>query len=440
MSIDKLQIQQHIESLVARATSISTLAVLRILHVSHSMCASLVETLKAYDVTLGGYATAKVEASGGPLSTMLDQALEEMFVPCMETPYLDLESKNLVELYGGLLSRFARYHETVLKAKPNSLLDRVVNSMSTSAGSPASTAHAAAAAISKYGNLFAQSVTTSVTPSKPASPVPAKTSTGIMSPQPGTPRRAGTLSPAPGSARSGTPVLDATNAADGEVTVEMAEAMLRWHAEAVGRVVELSLPGEVSKNIAAISAVLTEAIGRSFIETALDSALARLETDTKTEPDLWCVRVLHSVDLACKLWQRYTNIALVPLTSSSVVVRRELTTANQTALARMESKINATIQRAIDVIVSWLVFLLTKQNKNDYKPKDDELSFARPNTEPCEACCDFLATVHIAAIEGLSGNNAEAFLTEIGVAFHALLLEHYKKFTVNPTGGLMLTK
>jgi hypothetical protein len=151
LSIDKLQIQQHIESLVARATSISTLAVLRILHVSHSMCASLVETLKAYDVTLGGYATAKVEASGGPLSTMLDQALEEMFVPCMETPYLDLESKNLVELYGGLLSRFARYHETVLKAKPNSLLDRVVNSMSTSAGSPASTAHAAAAAISKYG-------------------------------------------------------------------------------------------------------------------------------------------------------------------------------------------------------------------------------------------------------------------------------------------------
>jgi hypothetical protein len=42
---------------------------------------------------------------------MLDHALEEMFVPWLEgTRYLESESKNLVELYGGLLSRFTRYH------------------------------------------------------------------------------------------------------------------------------------------------------------------------------------------------------------------------------------------------------------------------------------------------------------------------------------------
>lgn len=69
-------------------------------------------------------------------------------------------------------------------------------------------------------------------------------------------------------------------------------------------------------------------------------------------------------------------------------------------------------------VIGWLSYLLTKQKKNDYKPKNDELSFARTITEPCELCCEFLATVRDAVNEGLSGKNAEAFLTEIGVSFH----------------------
>jgi hypothetical protein len=73
------------------------------------------------------------------------------------------------------------------------------------------------------------------------------------------------------------------------------------------------------------------------------------------------------------------------------------------------------------VIVSWLTFLLTKQKRNDYRPKDEDLSFARTTTEPCQLCCEFLGTVKEQALEGLSGKNAEAFLTEVGVAFHRLV-------------------
>jgi hypothetical protein len=447
-----MQIQQHIESLVGRASTISTLATLRILHLSHAMCTSLVEDLKAYDVKLGGHSvigTSKIDSPGGPLSTMLDQATEEMFVPWLEgTRYLDMESKNLVELYAGLLSRFTRYHETVLKAKPNSLLDRVVNSMSSTtgptaaSGSPSSTAHAMAAGISKYANYFASSVSSvSTTAASLKSPIPTR-SPARLSVQAPSPRPS--LSPvdARTTTNSSTPVQqESVDPADGQVTVEMAEAMLRWHAEAIGRVVELSASGDVAKNTSALSKVLAEAIGRSFLETALDSALARLETwDPKTEPELSCITVLHPADLVCNLWQRYTSTALVPLTSSAAAVRREMTTFNQHGVLRMEGKINAVIHKSVDIIVSWLSYLLTRQKRNDYKPKNDELSFARTNTEPCELCCEFLVTAHVAAKQGLSGKNAEAFLTEVGVAFHSLLLDHYKKFNVNPTGGLMLTK
>jgi len=102
---------QHLESLVQRATSISTLAVLRILNLTHSLCSSLIDDLKVYDVALSSGESSKSTPGTGPLGAMLDHAMEEMFVPWLEgSRYLESENKNLVELYAGLLSRFTRYH------------------------------------------------------------------------------------------------------------------------------------------------------------------------------------------------------------------------------------------------------------------------------------------------------------------------------------------
>ena len=69
-------------------------------------------------------------------------------------------------------------------------------------------------------------------------------------------------------------------------------------------------------------------------------------------------------------------------------------------------------------VVSWLSTQLAKQKRTDFKPRNDDLSFARVNTEPCIACCDMLEKVRDAAKATLSGKNLEVFLTEVGVAFH----------------------
>jgi hypothetical protein len=69
-------------------------------------------------------------------------------------------------------------------------------------------------------------------------------------------------------------------------------------------------------------------------------------------------------------------------------------------------------------VLSWLSSQLAKQKRNDFKPRNDDLSFARVNTEPCVACCETLEKVRDAAKQNLSGKNLEVFLTEIGVAFH----------------------
>jgi len=129
---------------------------------------------------------------------------------------------------------------------------------------------------------------------------------------------------------------------------------------------------------------------------------------------------------------------------------------NNQTISRIENGANGLLQRVTDcmslllgfdhpfdwiaAVISWLSLQLGKQKKNDFKPRNDDLSFARVNTEPCIACCDMLEKVRDAARQNLGGKNLEVFLTEIGVAFHSLLLEHLRKFPVSATGGLMLAK
>jgi hypothetical protein len=67
----------------------------------------------------------------------------------------------------------------------------------------------------------------------------------------------------------------------------------------------------------------------------------------------------------------------------------------------------------------WLANTLKKQKTNDFKPKDEELSFARMSTEPCQACCGFLERLNAITEKSISGKNAQSFLLEIGMVFHA---------------------
>ena len=79
------------------------------------------------------------------------------------------------------------------------------------------------------------------------------------------------------------------------------------------------------------------------------SAQARLDAaDAKTEPSMQPLTVLREVDLICHLWQRYVTMALLPLASSSVTVRREMVVFNNQTISRIEGAVNHVLQRMID--------------------------------------------------------------------------------------------
>ena len=78
-------------------------------------------------------------------------------------------------------------------------------------------------------------------------------------------------------------------------------------------------------------------------------AQARLEAaDTKTEPSLQPLTIVKSIDLICHLWQQYVNIALLPLASSSVTIRREMVVFNNHTINRLETGTNNLLQRIMD--------------------------------------------------------------------------------------------
>lgn len=193
------------------------------------------------------------------------------------------------------------------------------------------------------------------------------------------------------------------------------------------------------KNAFSLLKVLADSFGKAYLETALDTALHQLELyEGKAEPDLRPIKVIRLADMIMQLWQRYLATALVPLAGTSVTIRREMGIFNNHVSVRIEGKVNEIVQRTTDgafrqhpldtstladflstpAIVTWLTFLLAKQKKLDFKPRNDNEAFSRVNTEPCLLVCDFLVKIREAAYASLSGRNAEVFLTEVGVTFH----------------------
>ena len=61
--------------------------------------------------------------------------------------------------------------------------------------------------------------------------------------------------------------------------------------------------------------------------------------------------------------------------------------------------------------------------------------------QTCQATFNFFTRFHNLALTALSpSSNLTAFLTELAISFRGLLLEHFKKFSVNAAGGIVVTK
>lgn len=111
-------------------------------------------------------------------------------------------------------------------------------------------------------------------------------------------------------------------------------------------------------------------------------AQARLEAaDTKTEPSLQSLTIVKSIDLICHLWQQYVNIALLPLASSSVTIRREMVVFNNQTINRIETSTNNLLQRIADGMYFFDNSHIDTYISDDCELAQSLLDGCRPNSQ-----------------------------------------------------------
>ncbi|KAL2869407.1 exocyst subunit SEC10 [Aspergillus lucknowensis] len=400
-------IQQRLEMVLEKANSVSSLAFLRSLQSSRSAISILVDELKAHGLT------EHPEAISSQTSLILDQQLEDLFVPYfVGSSYIEREKRTLEELYTSLLFKFTTFHSRRKKATTTFM-----------------------ASLSKSGSELLASAREAY--------ISRLDSSELSSTQKQVLLRVAGLKESNDLAR---PSDIKFNEDDGQLSIPYAKRMLKWLAEAVGRGLELSVSNETPKDMLTLLNLLQSIMGESYLEVCLDAALeaATTQESGKSEPDLsYLFTVRDSISIA-NLMVMCINTLLVPLAASSVTIRRELEKKTNLATIRIEEKINSIEQKVIDITLMWVNKILLGQKKNDFRPKEGDRTswLEKLQTPTCASICSFLTRVHDTAMKSLpaSGTNLRQLLSEIALGTRNLLLEHFKRFVVNGPGGLMVTK
>jgi hypothetical protein len=403
-------IQQRLEMVLEKADTISSLAFLRSLHASRSYINNLIEDLKAHGLT------EHPEACSAQTALSLDQQLDELFVPYLVgNSYIDRERKSLEELYSSLLFKFTLYHSRRKKVPT---------------GFMASLAQQGTQLLSTAKDAYIDRLDSSEL---------TVTQKAMM-------LRVAGLKDQDNNSKNEIEVSDE----DGQLSIPNAKRMLKWLAEGVRRALELGSGSDTPKDVNALLNLLLTSMGQVYIDTALDAAsdLATSQETIKSEPDISYLPSLQPAITITNIMSRFINTVLIRLAEPNTTVRRGMELQTKAAVERIETKTNAIVRSTITVVLNWITRILANQKKADFRPKDSELEGSRGvpgyletlQTATCASICTFLAKVAKAAAQAIDGQNLEVFSCELALSVRDLLFEHFKKFQVNATGGLMVAK
>ena len=392
-------VQQRLEKVLDKADTISTLAFLRSLHSSRSYISSLIEDLKSHGLT------EHPEPCSAQISQTLDMQVEELFVPYLVgNSYIERERKSLEEMYSSLLFKFNIYHSRRKKPPSTSFMQ------SLALQGTQMIASAKDAYIERLDSV-------DLTPTQKA----------IM------------LRVARITDREDKNEIQVSED-EGILSIANAKRMLKWLAESVQRTLELGSQTDTPKDVNVFSQLLLQKMGKLYVETALDAALqqAALMETSKTEPDLsYLPGILPAVTITA-IMERFVTVVLIRLAESNTTVRRNMENQKRAATETIEKKTNDILKVSIDVIANWVTKSLNTQKRQDFRPKDGELDSLQ--TSACMSICTFLSKASKHASAAVDGHNAEKFFSELSLVILKQLFEHFKKFQVNATGGLMVTQ
>lgn len=396
-------IQQRLERVLEKADSVSSLAFLRTLHAARTYIGQLIEDLKTHGLT------EHPEPCSAQISQTLDQQIDELFVPYLVgNSYIDRERRNLEELYSSLLFKYTIFHSRRKKG-PTGFMAAIAQQ-----GSQLLTS-----AKEKYLERLESS---DLTPTQKAMML----------------RVAGVKD------NNGDKNDIEVSEEDGVLSVQVAQRMMKWLAESVRRTLELGSQSDTAKDVNSLLNLLLTSMGQVYVETSLDAALdaATSQENSKNEPDLAYLPSIRPATTIANIMSRFVHTVMIRLAEGNATVRRNMEAQAKMGMESIERKTNNVVKSSIDVVVNWVSRALSTQKKTDFKMKDNELEAMAElmQTPTCQTICNFLKRAFTLAKQAIDGHNVELFSNELALSLHRLLFEHFKKFSVNATGGLMVTK
>lgn len=328
-------IQQRLEMVLEKASGVSSLAFLRCLQSSRGYISALIEDLKAHGLT------EHPEAISSSTALLLDQQLEELFVPYfVGSSYIEREKRTLEELFNALLFKFTSYQARRKKAATTFM-----------------------ASLARPGTeLLATARDTFI----------SRLDSPDMSPI----QRRMLLQVAKVAESTETVRLTEIKLTDedGQPNLSDAKRMLKWLAEAVGRGLELSVNSDTHKDVSALLTLLLVTMGDGYVDVCLDAALeaATAQETGKTEPDFGYLPAVRTTISITTLMVMCVNAVLLPLAAGSITTRRDMEKRTSQTTSRIEEKINSIEQKTIDATLAWVSRLLSGQKKNDFRPRESD--------------------------------------------------------------------
>lgn len=394
-------IQQRLEVVLEKANTISSLAFLRSLHASRSYIGALIEDLKTHGLT------EHPEPCSPQISQTLDQQMEELFIPyIMGNSYIEREKRSLEELFNSLLFKYNIYHSRRKKAPTGFMasLAQQTNQLMASA-KDAYLERLESADLTETQKAMMLRVAGVQETDKNKNEIEVSELEGVLS-------------------------------------TATAKRMLTWLAESVRRTLELGSQSETPKDVAVLLNLLLTNMGQVYVETALEAALekATSQENAKTEPDLNYLPSVRPAVTIGSMMNRFITTVLIRLAESNTTVRRSMEAQSKMGIESIERKAGSIMKSTVDVIVNWVAKSLANQKKLDFLPKDEFSIIESLQTATCTSICLFLSKGTKLISQAVDGTNLEVFSSELALEIQRLLFEHFKKFKVNATGGLMVTK
>ncbi|KAJ3688345.1 hypothetical protein LUZ61_017509 [Rhynchospora tenuis] len=256
-----------------------------------------------------------------------------------------------------------------------------------------------------------------------------------------------------------------------QISVTVVTEFVRWNEEAISRCTLFSSqPSTLSANVRSVFTCLLDQVSQYLTEglerarESLNEAAAmrdrfvigtsvsrRVAAAAATQAEAAAAAGENSFKAFMIAVQRCANsIAILQQYFSNTISRLLLPVEGAhaasceemgTAISNVEGAAHKGLIQCIDTVMAEVERLLsTEQKTTDYRSPDDGVAPDHRPTNACTRVVAYLSRVLEVAFTALEGLNKQSFLTELGNRLHKGLLNHWQKFTFNPSGGLRLKR